>query len=612
MDKFRNQNWVTIIFAFIILIFISGNIKANETNTNDQEKNVELIKGETRNYILEAASIDYHYQEGKILARGDVKFDSSELKISSNELLINIKTKTVIASGKPVVLTVPGREEIYGDHLQFNYSNLTGSIYGAKSKIDQLHVKGGVIDIVEGKDYRVRVKDAGFTYCKFAEPHYRIKATTIKIYPGEKIIGKDIQFWWGEQKLFSLPGYVMKYDEEGKLKNTMPTPHVGYDSQEGIMVEMTYPYEISEKSEGEFYLDMNQYGDREIRLDNTSQINPDTVLKSEYINIEDKNEEESDDNDDDDIEELELFRSNLSHKLNQNFTLRTDFNYKNEVEDGDREKEKFVTTGLTYQNKNLTLKSDFGYDFVDEARKEILSLGYKLNHNHKLQLYQDYLDEKIDHRSYALSSRSSPIQWNLYYKDGYDLDYQPYLQLTFPYYHHFQTQFGFGRVSNEGVTVDKGRLDLSYNRNFKIDDDFNLKFNQKIVENFYNWPVSKTYMVATTEIGGDYQVLLNDKVQMGTGLSWEKTFTGGEYILPDDEVDESDLGEILKSRFELTFLTPESELESAWVVRNMNEYNLETDEWEELILEVTRKHDCYGISINYDFADKTLGFSMSF
>lgn len=578
----------------------------NAAEVAGQKKNSQLGE-KPGNYTLEALKINYHYQENKIKAEGNVKFNSSKLKINADELLINVKQETVIARGEPLIINIPGKEVIKGEELYFNYSNQTGNIYGAETRLDgELRIRGGVIKVVEDKDYRVQIEKASFTPCKLDHPHYQIKATTIKIYPGDKIVGKDIQFWWGKHKLFSLPGYVMEYDEEGNLKNSMPTPHVGYNSEDGITIEMTYPYQINKNSEGKIYIDTTQRGRKEIKFDNTTNLTENTVMKSEYVN-EEETEDESED-DEDDIKEQELFKTGINHRLNQKFTLYSELKYEDIVdEDDSREKEKLVTTGLIYHNKAVTVKSGVGYDFVKEARRENLSFGYQFDNHRRIYLYQDYIEEEVDHKHYILSSNSRPVNWRLYYKDGYDLDYSPYLQLGFPNYHNFKLRFGFGEVNDEGIIADRTTVDLAYKNNFKITDKFNLIFSQRIVDNFYNWQLSESYLVSTTDFGFDYHTSVGEKIKIGTGLRWEKTLTRGDYLLPVDETDQED---VIKSTFDFTF--PTSEIESAWILKNKNEYNLDEEEWEEIILEVTRQHDCYDLSMNYDFVDNAIGFSIDF
>ncbi len=556
------------------------------------------VRAQTSPYTLDALDINYNYQDDKIYAEGDVVFKSGDLLIRASTLVVDLTKE--MAVGDDVTLE-SDKHQLKGKHLEYNYIEGTGSFYGAETRLDELKFKGKVINIVEGQEYLYQIDGAVFTPCILPEPHYQFHSASIFIYPGDRVVGKNIKFYWGNLPIFWLPYYVVEYQETksgGKLVDATPIPHLGYNSKDGLTVEFDYPYELNENSKGKIYFNTNLKDGREVRLDNTYNIRQNLTLKSGYVYDKVISEEE-------DIEINEMFSSTLNYQINDQFSARGLVRYGRDEDDGITDITRLAGVDLNYRQAEVYLKTGLYYDFYKEQRQEEITLAYRPE-IYNIKFYQKYLDEELDNQSYSLNNTTGAVRWNLTYRDGYDTDYLPYLKVKLPSYYNISSDLEAGRVGTDEITLDKARIKLAYTQPITINDNFSLKMSGGYTSNLYNWPVTESYQIYKTGIKGNYEQQLSDKIDLGGELSWASTTTSGNYLLEADEVDtKKEIG----TGIELRFATPEPQ--SAWILANSNSYRLDTGEWEEVLLEVTRQKDCYSLSFGYDFIDKFFSFAIN-
>ncbi len=572
--------YINLLIIIFLLFFLPVNVSASEP------------------YLLEADNINYDYRQEKVYADEEVVFISDDIIINADKLVIDIVKTMVIAEGKKVILKSSERK-VTGRHLEFNYSNGSGKFYGASSKVEQLKFKGKVIEITDGKDYKYKIKNAAFTPCIFAKPHYQLKANSVKIYPGDKIIGEDISFWWGDTKLFQLPYYVMKYREGvngTELVASIPLPRVGYNSRQGIIIEMDYPYQLNNSSDGNIYININQAGDREVKIDNVYDLKKNLTLKSLYNYDKVIEDDKSDIN--------ELYSTVLTYKLNNNYSIRNELRYEKETENGNSQIDKLFAAGLTYNKNKLNFDTLIAYNFSREKRQEELLINYDINDNSNVELYGQYFNEIPEKYSYSYSS-IAPVEWEIIYRDGYDIDYSPYLKFNLPELAGIKTGLELGRITSDTITLDKARVDLSFAKEVEPLSNFYLSCQENYSMNLYNGGQEKA-QAFTSEIEGRYGHQLNEGTKINAGLTWLKTITGGNYLLEDDKIEEE---ETVSSLLSLEILTPQPQ--SAWIINNNNSYNLQTDEWDNINIEVIRKYDCYSLQVDYNFIDSSYGFSIN-
>ena len=242
-------------------------------------------------YLLDAETINYDYQGQQLSARNDVEFIMGDLLVNSDYLLVDFSKNILQAEGRKLLLESKDRE-ISGEYLEFDFAAGSGYLLSAHSEVANINFSGGVINLYSEREYDVSVEKAAFTPCQLEEPHYQIKASQVKIYPQQRITGREIELWWRDRRLLGLPAYVVNYEQVNgnyRFSHPFPLPHLGYNSELGLQLEINYPYRVGDNIEGIIELDYEQLGESVLGLDNQWWFYPGLALESslEYGHNED-------------------------------------------------------------------------------------------------------------------------------------------------------------------------------------------------------------------------------------------------------------------------------------------------------------------------------------
>jgi hypothetical protein len=97
----------------------------------------------------------------------------------------------------------------------------------------------------------VEITEGSFTTCELEEPHYRIVAKEMIIYPKDKIIARNISWYEGKIKIITLPYFLIFLDRKTQLPIL---PKIGQNSKDGWFVKTNFNYYIDEKSYGTLYI----------------------------------------------------------------------------------------------------------------------------------------------------------------------------------------------------------------------------------------------------------------------------------------------------------------------------------------------------------------------
>src|SRR6056297_2865582 len=99
----------------------------------------------------------------------------------------------------------------------------------------------------------IDIKGGSFTTCDLEEPHWHIVAEQITIYPDDKIIAKNISWYEGDKKIFTLPSFMIFL----RGKNQLPyLPDIGQSNSEGWYFKNQFNYVEDASSYGSIYLDL--------------------------------------------------------------------------------------------------------------------------------------------------------------------------------------------------------------------------------------------------------------------------------------------------------------------------------------------------------------------
>ena len=577
---------IMLFFIINILIILSFSVLATEDISIDLQP---------YSLATPAGEIIYDYRHGQILATGGVIFTSPDLLLECNQLLLFPETGLIEASGD-VILT---REHsvLTGTYLQYNYISKTGLIRNAASEIEQVYFKSQEIKLITDQDYQLELVDAAFTKCIHPQPHYQVKANNIQIYPNDRIVAQNVEFYWRRVKLLTLPVYVMKYSEDEGLDNAIPLPNIGYNTADGLYLDYNYAYEYKGLA-GEVLFSVEQHGDRTVSIAQNYRLNPVFSLLNNYRYQKEIEE-------DGELEEEHYINAGIEYG-------GINFTYYNGVEYDFLNQDKKLSSFFKYQHERVDLSAGIKYNLDTAQREEALKLNYLLTDRYHFSLEQDYLNERPLRALYRINYRGDFVNWELIQQEGFETEYLPYLMLR-PQQITLQgirlnSRLGLGRVSNAGVAAVKIESDFALRKDLEVSPAFKLGFTGGLINHQYFTPQRSYYRVYQGGLSTAYQAAITPAILSKIGLAYQMKKETGTPLIAVDRAKE--LGQSLKPEFGVSFLLPEEG--SSLEVKLSGLYYFENGEWDQTEIRLTRNYDCYSYSLNYNPLERAFGFRISF
>lgn len=527
-------------------------------------------------YSLTAeGEIVYDNHQGLIRAEGGVVFESADFRVESDNMIIDLE-KTIVTATGDIVKIISDEQVLIGNKLIYNYNTRMGSVYQASTKVEDLNLAGDEIKFMPPPknsikdDMIIELEQAYLTTCVFDNPHYHVKANSLELYPDNRIIIKGIKFYLGKVMVYYFPSYVIKYDENtGTYQNVTPFPNIGYDSKNGLLLEMHYPYQIGEKTEGLITAGFNDEGERHNSLKHNYQ------LADNYkwvTNVVDKKEEDDDDED-------------------------------------EYERTRLIDSGLNYRKGRVNVYTGLRYDFIDDETIAKSRVNYNVGrYSFYTGLGYNLTIEDWEEK-YGVIYRANKAVYELKYVSGYDREYLPYLSIKgkTANFAGFNTNLslGLGRVRDDGITANKALVGLALGRSFYLTDNFRIGLNSDLAYHQYFSSFNEAYQVYNTSLTGAYQLALSPTISLKPFLTYKLTDTYGNPVLSDDKEDKE---KELKPGVELTYHLPGDE--GSWIVGLEGNYDLELEVWDEKTIRLTRDFDCMSAFLEYDTVASGFGFGI--
>ncbi len=589
----ERSTYIILSVVLFIIIFTTPLLAQEDVLIEEMGENVINIK---------ADNIFINNKKEEINAVGNVNFSNQELNIKANRLVFDYSNKLITAYGNPINLIYKGRE-LQGNRLKLDYDKETVYLYEANVEIDKFSFKGSKINYLQREDPNLIVEDAYYTTCEVEEPHYHYTAKSIEYYPDDKIVGRKIGLWWGQNKLINLPKYVVNIETnengEPEISNSFPVPSIGYNGEQGFFIEFLYPYELSEEHYGTAHYIKEDNNNMKFDFIHNYQISQNKRL---YFNY---NERKFTD-DDDIVNEDHYKKLGFNHTVNDNidyhFYLK---DYKKTAPKSEIDHETVVNLDLTYTNDHYSINTILGHDFIDKRRHETISTNYN-NNDLKITTHNEFRNEKLNKQKYVISQGYNKYNFQLKYLKGYDTEYLPYGSVNYKAHSDLNLSIGYGKIREDNFSRHKIDYGLNYGTNILISRMFNIDFNQNIEHT--------KYMVSDNKVTNYSSGLnLNMNKKLFDSFSLKQTFgysTNYQDGTPLFEIDELSAKKMIISNTELDFYYPEEK--EHWKIGLDLKYSLLDEEFDKQVIAVTHEYDCYSYQINYDYKNKAIGFEFSF
>lgn len=151
------------------------------------------------------------------------------LTLNSDQARFYADEELLVATGAPELWD--GERKITGEAMDYSLEKQEGDIYNARTNLERGFYTG---DRLKRKpDASLDVVEGGYTTCELAEPHYKFRSGTMKVYLGDKVVARPIIMYIRKVPVFALPFYVFSIKKGRHSGILMPDFEFGFSQSRG-------------------------------------------------------------------------------------------------------------------------------------------------------------------------------------------------------------------------------------------------------------------------------------------------------------------------------------------------------------------------------------------
>lgn len=195
------------------------------------------VKIDSLSYV--ADSIYYHYDTEQIYLFGNTSVKYQTSTILADSLQIDLKQDRAFSTGRTVL--IDSDQVLIGNQVYYDVNSQTGMMYDAASKLDKGYYYGDEVRKIDDDIYDV---DGGkYTTCEDPEPHFWFQSKQMRLYRGDKIVGKPVIAYVNHMPIFYFPFITFSIRRGRQMGILVPEP--GYNTVDGKYlrnIAFFYPY----------------------------------------------------------------------------------------------------------------------------------------------------------------------------------------------------------------------------------------------------------------------------------------------------------------------------------------------------------------------------------
>jgi len=154
--------------------------------------------------VVDGDKVEFFESEGKIVAEGNVSITYGDVLLTCDRIMVNTQTRQALCEGD-VRIEQGGRGTLVGERIRYDFLNKEDEIIGGELDAFPWFAQAEETGKVGENEYLL--KKGYVSTCDLDEPHYRIEAEQIRIFPGEKVIAKNVIVRIGKVPVLWLPYY---------------------------------------------------------------------------------------------------------------------------------------------------------------------------------------------------------------------------------------------------------------------------------------------------------------------------------------------------------------------------------------------------------------------
>lgn len=197
--------------------------------------------------IVDGDEISYLKEEGRIVAKGNVKMNYKGAELYCDEGTYNVSSNNATIKGN--VKIIQDGSTLYGEDGVYDFNTNDAQVFSIRVEQPPIYgeaKKGNKI----GKEKNV-LEQGYVTTCSLQKPHYRICAKQIIIYPGERFVGKNVVFKVGEIPIFYFPYISQSFND----KSFIAEASIGKEKDWGYYLLTRWRYTMNKENRGKIIFD---------------------------------------------------------------------------------------------------------------------------------------------------------------------------------------------------------------------------------------------------------------------------------------------------------------------------------------------------------------------
>lgn len=199
-----------------------------------------------------ADSMDMDQTSGVITARGNVVVTRADVKLLADTVQVNTRTKDVKATGH--VRLRQGVRQWNSESIEYNFDTGAMKTGRARAQLERgIFVEGRSL---EGQDNtRYVIKDSYLTTSDYDQPGWKLRASTMEVYPGSRVAFHNVVLMVGSLPVFYFPYVVFMLDDSYDGLNTGTNVQIGSKSGWGFFVLNSYSTAITDDLRATYLFD---------------------------------------------------------------------------------------------------------------------------------------------------------------------------------------------------------------------------------------------------------------------------------------------------------------------------------------------------------------------
>ncbi len=238
----------------------------NITDLASAQDTLSLAPAKLDSLFYAADSVAYNYSAEQIRLFGSSSVRYHNFDISSDSLMLDLKTEKAYSYGNTVMKD--GDQILLGTTVAYDIDSQTGLLSRGVSRLENGYYSGQ--EIRKTGDDIYDVDNGSYTTCDHAEPDFWFSSKQLRIYRGDKIVGKPVIAYVNHFPVFYFPFMTLSIKRGRRAGFLVPEPGYNYvDGKTLRNIAWYYPYK--------------SYADIILSLDLMEKTGWETRLTTDYI-----------------------------------------------------------------------------------------------------------------------------------------------------------------------------------------------------------------------------------------------------------------------------------------------------------------------------------------